>query len=109
LPTKSKKKFASKRQENAAKINIAIKNKQKTVYLDTGDRQGIYRITGRKRLNKARKRPGMRLRLLHDLTHPTVTIPKNPWLGPSVRLVTKQLPHIYAKSLKFQMDRHRIF
>lgn len=76
---------------------IAIREAKKFVYLDLGRRRGIFRVRNGK------------IRMIHDLTHPTVKIQPKPWLNPSVQKVIPEIPDLYERALVFQLRKHKLF
>jgi len=91
----------SRKQRNLVAIKLAAKTGNKYIFLDLGRRQGIFKVIGGKR------RP--QLRMVHDLSHKTVDIPRRPWLAPAEKEATNKIPGIYVKSLKFQLKRLGLF
>ena len=91
----------NKRQQNLIAVREAATSGRKFLYLDTGRRKGIYRVTGGKRKPK--------IKMVQDLTRSSVVIPKNPWLAPAVRDTEQYMPSIYVEALRFQLQRNRIF
>lgn len=97
---RSNKGRGSRRQRNLVAIKQAASSGSKYVFLDLGRRQGIFKVTGGKRRPK--------IRMVHDLSRDSVTIPRNPWLGPAVAATVPKIPRLYAASLRFQVKRLRI-
>jgi len=98
---KKRKAGRSKRQQNFLAVKEAAQSGQKFVYLDLGKRKGIFRVLGGKR------KP--RIKMVQDLSRPTVAIPKNPWLSPAVKDTQVFIPQIYFDSLRFQLQRNNLF
>ncbi len=74
-----------------------------------GPRTGIYYIAGGS-LRRSRGWPrGAKMQLVHDMSHGSITIPRNPWLDPAVVDAQRMMPQIYRDALVFQLDRHGIF
>ena len=88
---------ANRRRQNAIAISQAARSGNKMVFLDLGNKKGIFRIVGGVR------KP--RIKMLWDLTEQSVTIPKTPLLKPSVDIVQQQIPSIYFNQLEKQIDR----
>lgn len=87
----------SKRQRNVAAVRQAVATGRREVFIDTGRKQFIARVTGGKR--------SPRVRMLYDLSRRSVNISRNPWLLPATdRALTKQ-DRFYAKRLEQQLDR----
>lgn len=91
----------SRRQRNLVAVKQAASSGSKYVFLDLGRRQGIFKVTGGKRRPK--------VRMVHDLSRDSVTIPKSPWLGPAVAATVPKIPQLYAASLRFQLKRLNLF
>ena len=69
--------------------------------MDLQRHPGIYRVTGGKRNPK--------IKLIHDMSKKSVSIPRNPWLAPAVRTVEERVPQFYKDALAFQLKRQGIF
>lgn len=82
---------------NVDAIQHAAASGRKYVFLELKRSKGIFRIVGGKR------KP--RLKMVWDLSRPSVVAPANPWLGPATITASKQMGAIYEKSLMFQMNR----
>lgn len=93
-------KAATRKQRNVAAVQGAVADGRKFIFMDLGRRQGIFKVTGGKR------RP--RVKMVYDLSRKSVVIPRNPWLAPAVRETEKRGPELFAKALKFQLDRRNI-
>jgi len=91
----------NQKQRNLVVIKQAAESGSKYVFLELGRRQGIFKVIGGKR------RP--RIKMVHDLSHKSVDIPKNPWLAPAVKRTEARIPEFYAKSLEFQLKRLGLF
>lgn len=87
----------SKRQRNYLAIQQAASSGRKYVYLDLGRSKGIFRVTGGKRRPK--------IKMVHDMSRQSVTIPRNPWLKPAFDEAARMLPAFYADALRFQLRR----
>lgn len=99
---KNKRKAGKTRQQrNTAAIREAAQSGSKYVFLELARRKGIFKVIGGKRKPK--------IKMVHDLTDKSVTIPRNPWLAPAVAETTKLIPDIYRDSLQFQVDRLDLF
>lgn len=88
-------------QRNKVAVLTAAKSGNKFVYMDLGDKQGIFKIIGGKRKPQ--------VRMIYDLSRNTVTIRKNSWLKIPVDTVTTMIPTIHLKSLEFQLKRFGLF
>lgn len=88
---------STRRQRNKVAVLEAAASGNKFVFLDLGRRKGLFRVVGGKR------RP--RVKMIYSLSDASVTIPRNPWLSPSVQHEAVKLPAVYAQALRFQLDR----
>lgn len=95
---KRSKKGTSRRQRNFTAVKAAAQSGQKYVYLDMGRTKAIFRVVGGKR------KP--RLKMVHNLSRQSVTIPRNPWLAPAVAAVEPKMQQFYGEALRFQLKRH---
>lgn len=93
--------FKSKKQEFFYKLKQASESGHKHVFLETRRKKAIYRVkvSGRK----------FDIKMLFDLSHRTVTTPRNPWLSPTIKSTERVMPRIHLKSLEFQMKFHGLF
>ena len=94
----------TRRQRNKILIaeTVAKGGSARYIYMDNGGgKEGIFRVKGSKR------RP--QIRMIYDLSNPTVRIPRNPWLAPAVKVTERKLPNIYRDALIFQAKRNRLF
>lgn len=98
--SKRNKTAASKKQRNMITIRNAIDTGNRVVFLDLQHSKGIFKITGRKKL---------RFKMLYNLTHKSLVIPKRPWLKPAFDESIRMIPAFYADALRFQLKRHRLF
>ena len=92
---------ASRKQQNLIAIKQAAESGSKYIFLDLGRRKGIFKVIGGKRRPK--------IKMVHDLTQQSVTIPRNPWLLPSVTKAQAFGPELYKKALVFQLKRQNLF
>jgi len=77
-------------------------------FLDFGVRRGIFEVRGSS--SKGGRRVGKhRIRMVQDLSHAMVDIPKRPTLAPTVQRGLHRGPSIYVKALQRQIDRQRLF
>lgn len=98
---RNKPRARSRKQENFLRIRGAVTSGRKFIFLDLQRHPGIYRVSGGKR------RPN--IKLMHDMSKASVSIPRNPWLAPATRTVEKQIPTFYKDALEFQLKRQGIF
>lgn len=94
-------KAVGRKQRNVQAIKAAARSSNKYVYLDLGNRKGIFKVIGGER------RP--RLKMVYDLSRVSTPIPKNPWLKPATNDTRHKIPAIYLKALQFQAKRHNLF
>lgn len=100
----------SKKQENYLKVMLAAKNGDKYVYLDTGRKKFIAKVTvtnlsaGRGRRGGP-KFKGAKVRMLYDLSRKTVTVRPHPWLKPATDSAMKKRDIIWDKAIKYEMSR----
>ena len=87
----------SRRQRNLVAIREAAKSGRREVYIDTGRKQFIARVTGGKR--------SPRLRMIYDLSRRSVEIPANPWLLPATNTALRKRNRLYANNLRYQLKR----
>lgn len=99
LRKSSRRRGKTRKQRNLIAVREAAGSTNKLVYLRTGRTKAIFRVLGGKR------RP--RLKMLYNLKHQSVRIPRNPWLRPAVLKVGKRLPQIHFLSLQFQFRKLR--
>lgn len=102
-------KAKTRKQDILFRVQDAVTSGDRIIFLDLGRRQGMFKVTGGRKGFKRGWPPGAKLRMLYDLSHETVTIPKNPWLKPAQDRVIKRIPAIYRKSLIFQLKRYGLF
>lgn len=74
-----------------------------------GRATGIYRVKGGRKGFKRGWPKGARVKLLHRIEHTAYTIPRKPWLGPTVDVARKRMPRLYTDALRFQLKRHNLF
>lgn len=88
-----------RQRRNAVAIALAAKSGG-VAYLDMGRRRGLFSVTGRKK--------GVRLRLLYDLSHATITSKPRPTLANTLHHLAPKLPGIQRDALLAELKRHRI-
>ena len=91
----------SRKQKNLIAIKGAAASGRKFVFLNLGRTKGIFKVMG------GRKRP--RIKMIYDLSRPSVVIPRNPWLAPAVERARADMPDIHLRSLTFQVRRAGLF
>ena len=87
------------RQRNAISVRRAEPNS--FVFLESWRFKGLFRVVG-----KGRRRA---VRMVHDLSRESVSIPKRPWLGPAVDAATVAIPRLYLSALRDQCARIGFF
>lgn len=103
------KKGRTRKQRMLIAVRGAVESGRRFVFLDLDRKKGIFKVLG------GRKKPnrgwpvGARLKMIHDLTEQSITIPRNPWLKPAVDRVEILMPGFYRDSLRFQIDRLGLF
>ena len=102
-------KSKSKRQRILFAVQNAVRSGNRYTYLDLGKRQGIFKVVGGRKGFKRGWPSGAKLKMVHDLSRSSLTIPKNPWLKPVVDTTVILIPKFYKKSLVFQLKRHNLF
>lgn len=91
----------SKLQQNFVKVKQAAENGDRYVFLDLRRGPGVFRVLGGKR------KP--RIRMIADLSHRSVVIPRNPWLAPAAEAARRGIPVRYERALRFQLKRQGLF
>lgn len=99
----------NKKQSTLFKIQDAVTSGKRFVFLDLGRTKGIFRVVGGRKNFKRGWPVGAKLRMVHDLSHDSVTIPRNPWLKPVVDRMQVLIPDIYKDKLTFQARRLGLF
>lgn len=94
-------KALSRRQRTVVQIKAAATTGKRFVFLDLGRKKGIFRVIGGVRNAK--------IKMVHDMTEQSVTIPRNPWLKPAVDTTQIMIPDMYKKSLVFQLRKQGLF
>jgi hypothetical protein len=97
-------------QRNVRVVQEAVKTGRRYVFLDIGEknrRRGIFKVVGGRKTFKRGWPPGARLKMIHDLTHKTVRIPKTPWMSPTTRKAVARMPGFYEQALIKQLARVR--
>ena len=90
------------RQARLLAVRMAISSGNRVVYMSTQRGRGIFRIMGGTK--KAPERA--KVRMLYDLSRPTVTIKRNTWLDPAVKRTFRVMPSLFVDALQFQARRH---
>ena len=96
-----RRKSTSRKQRNAIAVQQAAKGGRKFVYLDLGRTKGIFKVVGGKRNPTPR--------MVWNLSHQSVVIPRRPWLKPATDEIQLRMPNMYKAALKFQLRKHGLF
>lgn len=96
-----RKKGSSRKQQNLIAIKQAAASSRKFVYLHLDRTEGIFKVVGGKR------KP--RIKMVYNLSHTAVRIPRTPWLSPAIAKTTPFMAGIYRDALLFQVRRHGLF
>jgi len=99
--SKGGRKTYSKKQRNLVAIKEAAASGRKYVFLDLDKSKGIFKVTGGKRRPK--------IKMVHDMSNPSIIIPKNPWLLPAFNEAIRMQPAFYADALRFQARKQGLF
>lgn len=99
----------TRKQANFIRVKMAMKTGQKYVYIDTGRRRFIAKISAVNLSKRGAKFMGARLRMVYDLSRKSVSIRKNKWLEPATGIAMRKRDVIYTKAIQFQIDRLKIF
>jgi len=91
---------ASRAQRNYLLVRQAAESGRRFIYMETDRVKGIFRVIGGKR------RP--RVRLVHNMSHQSVRIPRTPTLQPALEKTQPKADVLYRKALRFQLRRHGI-
>lgn len=91
----------SKKQKNAMRVKRAARSANKYVFLETDRGAGIFFVSGGGR--------DIEVKMVWDLSRPTVVIQPYPWLEPAFEEATLMLPKFYRDRLEQQLVRRRLF
>jgi hypothetical protein len=86
-----------RKQRNAVAIRLAAKSGG-VAFLDLGRRKGLFRVTGTK---KGR----FRVRMIWDLSKPSVTTKPRPTLEPTIKVIEQKAPKYQEAALREQFKR----
>jgi len=84
-------------QRNIIAVKTAASQGGGYVYMQTGNRKGIYGVWG------SEENP--QVNLIYDLTHKTTKIPKNEWFDPAVQVGINSRTKHWGRALRFQLKR----
>lgn len=87
----------NRKQRNLIAVKQAAAGGNKFVFLDLGKRKGIFRVLGGKR--------APRIKMVHDLSKPSITLAARPWLSPATDTAVRKMPQFYEAALKAQLSR----
>lgn len=104
-------KGANRKQKNFLLVQQAVQTGSRYIFMDLGRRKGIFKVLGGRKAKEARegKIAGARIKMVHDMTKKSVTIPATPWLTPATDRVTPKFPEMYKKRLIGQIRRANLF
>lgn len=97
----------TRKQAVLFRVQDAVTSGRRLTFLDLGKRQGIFRVVGGSKKFKRGWPDGARLRMVYDMTHQSVFIPRNSWLEPASKAVDPR--PIYLEAMRFQARRHGLF
>jgi hypothetical protein len=107
--TKNRRRAKNRKQANLFKVQNAVTTGKRIVFMDFGRKKGIFRVIGGRKKFKRGWPKGAKVRQLHDMSEPSVVIPRNPWLKPAFDEAVRMLPAFYADALRFQLKRNQLF
>jgi len=99
--TRRARRTQSRAQQNKVAVLEAVRTGRRFIYMDLGRRRGLFRVIGSRR--------NIRVRMVYDLSRPTVTVPPNPWLEPATVEASRGIPERYRQALIFQAKRNKLF
>lgn len=103
--TKRHGRATSRRQQNAIAVSMATREgRTAVVYLDLGNRRGLFRVSGGKKRNTPKD-----IQMLYDLSRRTVNIPRNSWLYSAVKFASSLGPGFYMTELQRQIKKQKLF
>lgn len=74
-----------------------------------GHKSGIFRVIGGRKNTRRGWPSGAKIKMIHNLEHKTVRIPKNVWNETAAILAAEDQDEHYRKALIFQIERNRLF
>lgn len=89
----------SAEQRRVVAVAMAARTKRRYVFMDLGERKGIYRVRGGKR---------PKVDLIWDLTKGSVVIPPSGTLAKTLLLLTPQIPDIAKRAMIQQLRFNRV-
>ena len=90
----------NRQQRNFRLVKEAKASGQQFIFMDTGRRKGLFKVTGSKRSPV--------VRMVHDLSHRSVRIPPKPWLQPAVTPKSRFLA-LWNHRVAEQIRRNKLF
>lgn len=98
------------KQSLVFKVQDAVESGNRAIYhkFNNGTK-GIFRVVGGRKKFKRGWPVGAKIKMVWDMTRPSVRIPKEPMLKPAHKKAASMLPRFYRDSLRFQIKRHNIF
>lgn len=90
----------NRKQRNLIAVKQAAAGGNKFVFLDLGKRKGIFKV-----LWGGKRGRGARLKMVYDLSKPSITLIARPWLSPATDTAVRKMPQFYEAALKAQLSR----
>jgi hypothetical protein len=104
----------TRKQRMVLTAQHAVNTNNRYVFLELGTnqsvtRKGIFKVTGGKKHVKWGWPGKAKLKMVHDLSHQSIRIPKHPWMVPAALKASKMSPQFYRRALIFQLKQQRTF
>ena len=96
---RNRKRVGNRKQQNAIALSEAVRSGRKFVYLELENRKGLFRVTGKRKLN---------IRMVWDLTRKTTRTPREPTLQRSLVSLGPRLPGIQVGAILAQLKRNHV-
>lgn len=90
-------------------VQDAVRTGRRYVFLELGQRQGIFRVVGGRKGFKRGWPKGAKLKMVQDMTRQSTPVPRTPTIGPAHQQAAQDIPELYAQALRFQAKRHGLF
>jgi len=95
----------SKRQAIFLKAIQTVDAGRKFMFLKTQrNRAAIYQLRGGKKKKSGQRTP-LKMKMVWDLSRPSVSVPRRPWLKPAVDMTVPKMAGFYKEALLFQLKR----
>jgi hypothetical protein len=90
---------------------IAVDTKDRYIYaqMPDTDRKGIYKVIGGRKGTTKGWPKGAKIKLVHDLSHKSVTLHPTPLLETASNKARKRMDVHFRKALLFQIERNKLF